>query len=309
MNTSFFIPLFCKILPLYMNIGLGYIATKVLDAHRDTIARIMFFLINPIIIFNGVLNVDINTSTMSLPILTFFISSFLCLLFYRLSENMWDDSSKNLVAYSAGSGNVGYFGLPVAILLFSDRSEGIYILCLLGIALYEGSVGYYVLARGSHPVSDCLKKILQLPSIYAFIAGLFINWLDVPIPKSFVEFMVHIKGTYAVLGMMIIGMGLAGLHHIKMDGKFIGMTFLAKFLGWPLVVLAVNLIDTLFFGFYTPQIHKALILISIVPVAVNTVIVASIMKSQPEKAASAVLFSTIFALIYVPIMVGLFIAN
>lgn len=307
MDTAFFFTLLAKILPLYMNIGLGYIAGKVLNACRESIGRIMFYMINPIIIFNGVLNVSLDASVLTLPLLTFGLGSLLCLFFYMLSKGLWEDSSKNLMAYSAGTGNAGYFGLPVALLTLSNEGEGIYVLLLLGMTLYENSLGYYIMAKGSLPANECMKKLIQLPAIYAFAAGLFLNYFNVPIPAFFSDFMGHIRGTYAVLGMMIIGLGLAALPHFNIDTRYVGMAFLAKFFAWPAAVLAINAIDIEFFGFYTPEIHKALLLIAIVPIGVNTTILATILNSKPEKAASAVLLSTFFALVYVPIMIAYFI--
>lgn len=307
MPTLIFFSLLGKILPLYLNIGLGYLAGKTIKTNRDTIGQLMFFIINPIIIFNGVLYVQLEPSVLTLPLVTYTVSSLLCLLFYKCSKNIWEDSSKNLVAYSAGTGNAGFFGLPLALLLFSDEAEGVYILLLLGITLYENTVGYYVLAKGTHPANECIKKVLKLPSLYAFAGALFLNYFKMPIPAIFTDFMVHIKGAYTVLGMMIIGLGLAGLPHFKLDNKFIGMTFLAKFFAWPIVVLTLNFLDTTFFGFYSQNIHNALMLISMVPIAVNTVIVASIFDAKPDKAATAILLSTLFALFYVPLMVAYFI--
>ena len=309
MSILFFSSLFGKIIPLYLNIALGFLAGKTVKTNRDTIGQLMFFIINPIVIFNGVLYVKIEPSVLSLPLVTYAISSLLCLLFYRCSRTMWDDSSKNLVAYSAGTGNAGFFGLPVALLLLSNQAEGIYILLLLGITLYENTVGYYVLAKGSHPANECIKKVFKLPSLYAFAAALFLNYFKVPIPEIFREFMVHIKGAYIVLGMMIIGLGLAGLPHFKLDKKFIGMTFLAKFFAWPLVVITLNFLDSKFFGFFTNDIHNALMLVAIVPIAVNTIIVASLFDAKPDKAATAILLSTLFALFYVPFMVAYFITG
>ena len=55
------------------------------------------------------------------------------------------------------------------------------------------------------------------------------------------------------------------------------------------------------------DIYRAFILLSIVPIAANTVIFATALDVHPDKVSSAVLFSTIFCLIYVPIvMVFLF---
>jgi hypothetical protein len=299
--------LFFKIVPLYMNILLGFLAGKLLDTSRDTIARMMFYMINPIVIFNGVLNTHLDTSVLSVPILTFFLGSGICLLFYRLSKNMWNDSSRNILAFSSGCGNSGYFGLPLALLLFNDQGEGVYIMAMLGITLYENSIGYYICAKGTHTPAECFQKLLKLPAIYAFILGLAINCMHIAVPGVFADFMSHIKGTYTVLGMMIIGLGLATLHNFRIDMKYISMAFFAKFIVWPSAVLLFCFLDRTYFHIYDSGTHNALILISIVPLAVNSVIVASLLKAQPEKAATAVLFSTLFALIYVPLMASYFI--
>lgn len=299
--------LLTKIIPLYMNIGLGIIAGRALNVNRETIAKIMFYLVNPIIIFNGVMNVTLNSSVLSLPILTFILSSGLCLIFFKMTKGIWNDSSRNLIAFSAGSGNTGYFGLPLALLLFNDEGEGIYILALLGITMYENSVGYYFIAHGTTTPVECFKKLLRLPGIYAFFGALVLNASGFEMAPVLLEFTSQVKGTYTVLGMMIVGLGLAGLTHFKVDKTFIGLSFLAKFLVWPLMMLALIGFDQTFLHIYTPVIHNALMLLSIVPLAVNTVIVATLMNSQPEKAATAVLLSTLFALVYVPLMVAWFI--
>lgn len=300
-----------KIIPLYMNILMGYVAGKLLDVNRETIARLMFYMINPIVVFNGVIHTHLDPSVLLLPFLTFAISAFLCLSFYEIAKSMWQDSSRNLLAFSAGTGNTGYFGLPMALLLFDDQGEGAYIMGLLGVTFYENTLGFYILSRkngdsGSQSALECFYKLFKLPTLYALLCGLLINMTEVPIPEIFNEFMQHIKGAYVVLGMMIIGLGLAGLKNFEIDFKFIGMSFLAKFAAWPIVVLLIIFAGKLV-GYENNYIYNALMLVSIVPLAVNTVIMASLMKSQPEKASTAVLASIIFALAYVPIMANYFI--
>ena len=56
---------------------------------------------------------------------------------------------------------------------------------------------------------------------------------------------------------------------------------------------------------YNNDIYGILILASIVPLAANTVTWATELKAHPEKAAIAVVISTIFALFYIPLIVGL----
>lgn len=301
-----FFNLTVKLIPLYLNILLGYIAGKKLQANQETIAKLMFYMISPIIIFNGVLYTQLDARILSLPVLTFAISCSLCILFYRFSRKIWTDASKNIMAFSAGSGATGYFGVPLAMMLFNPQTEGVYIMALLGVTLYDNSLGYYISAKGTYTAKECFYKLLRLPTLYAFVLGFLFNAFHISMPEIYRDFIGHIKGVYVVLGMMIIGLGLAGMTHFKLDAKFVGMTFLAKFLAWPLLVIGLVSIDRSFIGLYDPLIHQVLILISIVPLAVNTVIMASLIKCHPEKAAATVLLSTLFALFYIPMMTSLF---
>ena len=295
-----------KLLPLYVNIFLGYLAGKKLQVNQEAISNLLFYMIAPLMIFNGVMNTKLNQSIISLPVLTFFISSALCLIFYRLSLKIWSDPTKNLMAFSAGSGATGYFGLPIAMLIFDEQVQGIYIMALLGVTLYDNSVGYYINAKGVESTRECVKKVLTLPTLYAFLFGIAFNYLKVPMPEIYTDFIEPIRGVYIVLGMMVIGIGLAGMSQFKFDFKFIGMTFLAKFLVWPLLVLFLIEMDRSFIGAYDPFSHQVLILISIVPIAVNTVVMSSLTKCQPERTAATVMLSAVFALFYVPFMTTLF---
>ena len=283
-----------------------YIAGKKLQANQETISKLMFYMISPLIIFNGILHTKLSSTLLTLPFLTFTISCSLCVIFYRFSRKIWTDSSKNIMAFSAGSGATGYFGLPIAMMIFDQQTQGIYIMALLGVSLYDHSLGYYISVRGSYTPLQCLTKVLCLPTLYAFLLGFIFNIFQISLPDVYTEFMTPIKGVYVVLGMMIVGIGLAGLTQFKLDFKFVGMTFLAKFLVWPLLIFLIVALDRAFLGLYDPISHQALILISIVPLVVNTVIMASLMKSQPERAAATVLLSTLFALFYVPFMTSFF---
>ena len=106
----------------------------------------------------------------------------------------------------------------------------------------------------------------------------------------------------------IIGLGLSQATRQAWDTKFVSLSFLAKFLIWPGIVFIVLMIDTLYLHFYSSAIHQVLTILAFVPLAANTVVVASQLKAQPEKATIAVLISTIFALFLIPV-VATFYAN
>lgn len=302
-----FLEIFYKVIPLYFSILLGYIGGRFVRVKRADITRLVFYMLTPLIVFNGVLYTPLSVAVLTLPLATYVVSCLLALLFYWISSFIWKDNSKNILAYTAGSGNTGYFGLPLAIMLFDNVGEGIYIVGLMGLALYESTLGFYLLAKGRFRTKDSLIKVLTLPTVHAFILGIILNSLGVTFGTMFHDFMDQIKGAYTILGMMVIGLGIAALKTFRIDWKFIGVSFIAKFVAWPIAAFTIIALDRLVFGIFDPVMYQALLLLSIVPLSVNTVIVATLLDAQPNKAATSVMLSTLFAMFYVPLMVVLFI--
>jgi predicted permease len=58
-------------------------------------------------------------------------------------------------------------------------------------------------------------------------------------------------------------------------------------------------------GVYSDAVHKAIFLISITPIAANTVVIATMLDTSVKQAAGTVLLSTVVALVTIPIMVAI----
>lgn len=303
-----FTTILLKLIPLYLMIFLGYIGARKLDMQRETIAKLLIYIIAPAVIFYGAYTSKITLANLSLPLLAFIICSLIALIFLAIGTFVFKkDSTKNILAFTSGTGNTGYFGLPVTLALFGDTGFSTAVLCLLGFILYESSVGFFLVAKGNHTVKESLIKAVKLPAIYAFFLGLLLNYLHVNLGDIATTTIENFKGAYTLLGMMMIGMGLSTvkIHHI--DFKFISLAFLAKFIFWPIIMLGIIFFDKNFVQFYNQHIYNILILMSIVPLAANTVTYATALKVHPDKAAFAVIMSTLFALFYIPLMTSLFI--
>lgn len=297
-----FFTIFAKLVPFYIVILLGFIAGKYLNVKKEIIAPLLIYIIAPAVIFTGGYTIKISYGTLSLPILFFIISSCLSLLIFYLAGFIWKGATRNILALIAGTGNVGYFGLPVAISIFGNSSVGIVALILMGIYLFQNSIGFYLTSRFHYTTAESLKKVLKLPLLYAFFLGLIINALGIKLGRTYFEAFGNFRGAYSVLGMMIIGLGISDIKIYKFDKKFLGISFLTKFILWPLIILAVILFDRQFLNLYDSNIYKIMMLMAIVPFAADAVSYASLLKAEPEKTSLAVLLSTIFALFYIPLI-------
>jgi predicted permease len=281
------------------------VAARYLAVQKETIATLLIYIISPIVIFSGVVVAPQTIASITLPLLAYGISTLLCLSFYILGTRIWTGSEKNILAFSAGAGNVGYFGLPVIIALFGEQAFSYAVLFIFGLVLYECTLGYYITAKGRYSTRESLIKLVKLPTIYAFLLGAIINILHINIGGNIQEAVLSVRGAYSVLGMMLVGAGLASITKWQIDYVFTGFSFVAKFIAYPLLVCSIIYIDMQVLHVYSPTIYQVLILLSIVPLASNTVAFAVKLDVHPSKMAMSVFLSTMFAIVYIPIMISL----
>jgi Predicted permeases len=297
--------LLLKLLPLYVTVALGWIAGRFLEASGRHIAGIMLYIVTPSVVFSGVMAAPLSPEVILLPFLVFGTSSVLGLVQLKLAKKALSDGSANIIPLCVGSGNTGYFGVPVALLLFGEEGLGLYIVCMLGTTLFENSVGFYLAARGRYSIKDALWRVLKLPSVYAFLAAVVLNLAGIGIPDIFVPLFDNLRGAYSILGMMIIGMGITSFRGLAGNPRFTALAFFGKFVIWPLVAIVFWWVDSALLGIYEPAVHQAIFLISITPIAANTVVIATLLDASPRQAAGTTLLSTLFALGFIPVMIAI----
>ncbi|MCK2148689.1 AEC family transporter [Marinobacter alexandrii] len=297
--------LFFKLIPLYVTVALGWLAGRYLEASGKHIAGIMLYIVTPSVVFSGVMAAPLSPEVIFLPFLIFTMSCVLGVLQLKLAKRVITDGSASLIPLCVGSGNTGYFGVPVALLLFGEEGLGLYIVCMLGTTLFENSVGFYLAARGRHDLKSALWRVVKLPSVYAFLAAVLLNLSGIRIPDLFQPLFDNLRGAYSILGMMIIGMSITSFRGLAGNIRFTGLAFFGKFVVWPAVAVLFWWLDANLLGIYQPAVHQAIFLISVTPIAANTVVIATMLETSPRQAAGTVLLTTLFALAFIPVMISL----
>ncbi len=300
-----FLSLFFNLLPLYGLIGLGYFAGRYLHVDRQSLGNLAIFIFMPVVTFGFVSDIDFKPAYLVLPVLLFLILTIVTFTFLKIGEIVYGDKKANLLALCAGSGNVGYFGLPLALLFFENDVIAVYMFMILGGLVYEATIFYYLAARGAFDVRQSLIKLIKFPSLYAMIAGLSVNAMHIELPELFWTYWAYFKGCYVVVGMMIIGAALSRLEHFVFGGRFVSLVIAGKFILWPLLAYGSVLMDLHFLHWFGTDIHHLIMIMAIVPPAANTVAFAAQLNLEPEKAATTILLSTVFALFYIPLIIWL----
>lgn len=300
---------FLKIVSVLLSVIIGFLAGRWSKVDRDSIASLLFYFISPIVFFSIPCSTTLSFSSLSIALVTFLISTGLCCFAYKLFSTYWQDDTRNILAMSAGTGNSGYFMLPIAAALFDDYTLSIYMMAAIGVSLYESSVGYYICAKSITSTKESIIKVLKLPMLNAFALGCILSFSGITLPDFLDDFTYNMRSCFSILGMIMIGLGLSTVRKFEVDTQFTCAAFISKFLFFPAAVNIFILFDRYLLHWYDDNYYDALQLLSVAPMAANTIVIASIWKFNAEKVATTVLLSLMFALFYIPLMASLFIRD
>lgn len=281
----------------------GFLLGKKTDVEAYSVSKILVYVIAPIVIFFLVVSKDFNPKYLLFSLGSFLTCTLMSLMALKAPFNVWVGGTKNLFAFSAGTGNTGYFGLPVIIYCLGADAGLLAAFIILGATLYEFTVGYFVVSQGRHTRREGLARILKLPLIYSFALAFLLSYLNIKPSQSLVDSFSIFTGAYSVLGMMVIGITLSKVAFRELDWVFIVLANLWKFMVFPLI----GCIAIAVFGHYMSSLEKAVVIIMCcVPMAGNTVVIANELNVYPDKAAAAVMLSTLLSIIVIPLYLFVF---
>ncbi|WP_237385387.1 AEC family transporter [Xenorhabdus sp. Sc-CR9] len=297
-----FFEVMLRVLLLILITLIGFFIGKKLDLKTKDISSLLIYVISPVVIFISIIQSPSDLTYFSYSIASFLTASLAAFIAYSIGKTLWSCNKSNLFGFAGGTGNTGYFALPIAFAIFNPNQIAITIFIIIGINLYEFTVGYFITAKGHLTTKECLIKIIKLPIIYSAILGVLFKGSDITLNSILISTLENFKGAYSVLGMMVIGITLSSFYKIEIDWKFSFFSILWKHLIYPIVGMS--------FFYYIIQVPDDLLtviaLMLATPMAGNVVVIASNLNLHPEKAAFSVMLSTILSVITVPISIVMF---
>ncbi|GAB5387781.1 MAG: AEC family transporter [Alphaproteobacteria bacterium] len=294
-----------NMLPLYAIMLIGMLAGRRLQLDGKTLGNLALFVLVPAVMVRFVVDIELRAEYALLPLIVVGAEAMLALVTYQIAKRLYPDGRANLVTMCAVMGNTGYFGIPVVLMVFGPDWLGVYMFMLLGTIIFQATGGYYLAARGSFTAAESMRKLARFPFGYAIVAALAINLAGVELPESLDIWQAHVQGAFIIIGMLIIGIALPPVRELRFDPVFVGYSFVVKYLVWPAIMAGVIWLDVSQFHLFEPEIHWMLMIIAIMPPAANVPALAIHLDLLPDKAATVVMTSTLFALVYVPLVLWL----
>jgi len=295
------------LMPLVLLILLGWLIGKAQDIDLKSVSSVLIFAITPVVALISTAQMSFHGVLVLLPFITLSMAVLVGLTSFALGQRLLRNKDMGfLLPQATGSGNNGYYGLPLAMALFPAADQvGIYFLVMLGTTLYEITFGYYFVGRGHLTVKHAFQRAVKMPSIYAIVAGLLLSALHVHLAPGVLKLGEVARGCYVSVGMMLIGIALSKHKKLAWEWDFIGLTIFGKNLIWAVVVAAIVTFDNHVTKLFDASTHAMIAILAITPVGANTAAFAAQHNFKTQLAATVVFATTIISFVALPVIAPL----
>ncbi|MEQ6016087.1 AEC family transporter [Bacillus thuringiensis] len=291
------------ILPILILMLIGAILQRKFQFNLKQLSTLITYCLMPAAVFVNIYDISIETGlllqiiyylmlySLSLIIVSHFISKTLKL------EKGESAALKNSISLM----NSGNYGLPVSQLIFSHNPVGVSIQIFIVIFqnLLTYSYGIYNLLSATKTIGGIIQSFLRLPVFHALVLGVLFQSFKIQIPNSILLPLNQLANGFVAIALILLGAQLSNIT-LNFFHRVITWALIGRLLMGPLLALAVIYILNI-----DGIVAQSLFIASSFPTSRNTSTIAMEYQIEPELHAQIVLFSTIFSIITVTVVIYL----
>ena len=293
------------VVPVFAVMGLGVFIRKInwLTEEADkSLMRVCVNVLLPCLILDKSLGNPALSQPSNLllaPLLGYAVVAVGMLLAFwaRPLHGLRDAAAQRTFAVTVGMHNYGYVPLPLALLLFDQKTAGVLFLHIIGVEMAMWTLGVMVLSGGA---TRDWRKLLNAPLI-AIVLAITLNALgwNTQIPEVMTTGVHWLGGCAIPLALILIGAIMAdhlGEFHSANGWRVISTALLLRIGVLPLLFLILAKYLPM-----TTEHQRVLVLEAAMPTAVFPVVLAKLYQGDPATAMRAVLSTAVVSLVTIPL--------
>lgn len=291
------------IAPIFIMIGLGYVVQLKFKLDLSTLAKLNIYLLAPGFIFNRLYRTELDFALFGTVIGFLILFVFILFLVSQLLAKLLNmPKEKQTIFTNSGMFiNSGNYGIPVNDLVFQGDplAMSVQVLMLTFQNIFLFSYGIFSLNKNKEGKLRALTGYFRMPILYALIAGISFNVLDVNLPNVILVPTDYIANALVAFALTTLGAQVAVIK-VKSGMLDVYMSLLLRLLIGPIVAYLIIFVTGL-----EGTIAQALFIGSAMPTSVNSAIIAQEYSKYKDYASQVVLVSTLFSSITVSIVIYL----
>lgn len=280
------------VMPVFAIIGLGLVYARLRQTNLETITEYIIYFSAPCLAFTALLEKPILTEELLIiatgGVFTVLFCGALIFIYNKVT------GTKNPGIYlSAMFMNAGNMGLPLILFQYGQEGLARAVIWYITVAIIHFSFGVSI-AKGK----GGFKEMFKLPLVYAAALALFLSLNKIEVPSALLK--VTSTVGYSTIPLMLFALGCR-LATVKFSNvKLALVSTLARQGGGLVAILLFSyLIGARGLTF------KVMVVDAVMPSAVFNFILSERYKKQPEEVSSAIMLSTVLAIVLVPAIIYL----
>lgn len=290
----------------------GIIASRarvITAASKDVLARIIFYVTLPALLFTNFSKVDLTPELLSSSMQTLLLSLFVLLfmlLMGSLAAKLFGlrGSHESIFRLHSMLGNIIYLGLPLIATQFGREGLLYASLFVLVSNILMWTVGVAVVTPGSKfSLKSNLLKLFNINTI-SILSGFALFLLSIKLPPIILDSVGALGSTTTYLSMIYIGAMLYFADGRKMLGnRNVYLLSVNRLLVVPFMLIGIfALMNYLFPGLLRREVLNVVVMQAAMPCMVNVVIMVNILGKDDDIATANVFVSTILSVITLPLI-------
>lgn len=280
------------ILPVFVMVAVGHLAARFLPFDLKTLSRFGLYVLVPCMTFTAMARTTISAGEFEQIILFYTVVFVLmwavsALTARALRLDAINSSSFIISILFTNCVNVGF---PVLQLAYGSASVERALVYSILMQVFLQTVGIYLAAGSKANVRDALRRVAQMPGIYAMFLGLAVNAFHIDIPAPIFDPLKLIGDSIVPFLLIVLGMQLAS---VSLRGN-IGVSMVATVLRLGIAGL-ISLPLANAFGLQTVT-RQAMILENSMPTAIFGVALAQEFDTAPDLITAVILVSTLVSI-------------
>jgi malate permease and related proteins len=279
------------LLPIFLIAGAGFALARWLNASAAMLTHVVFYALLPCLAFRLLVTTvatgrQFGRMVLLAALVVLAMAAVGALLSLALRLNRTESSAFLLVVMFSNGGN---YGLPVVLFAFGEEALSYGTVFFLTGSVLMNSVGAFIAAAGQRSVRSALASVLKIPAIYGVAAAMIVLATGIAMPTPLLRPITMLSDAALPLMILVLGMHFERAAVPKRPA-LVAVAVCVSLLVAPLVALGL----TSLFG-VSGAARQAVVVLSSMPVAVVTTILALEFDTSPDFVTSAVFLSTILS--------------
>lgn len=288
------------ILPIFVLIGVGSGLDRIFRLDLRTLSKVNYYALVPALVFVKIVEADFSrfsaTNVLLFAVVHLLILFVLVWLLFSLP--LFRRHRAGLVCASLFT-NVGNYGLPLAIMAFSNALLGVHVLMLLLQNLAVATLGVWLLQPHGKSGLASVIDLFKVPLVHALLLGVVIQGFAIPLPQLVEVPIGYLSDALIPVALMTLGVQLTR-SRLTRNVLPIAIVLLIRLAVSPLLAWGLALAMGL-----DRSVAAVLIVATALPTAVNVYILSAEFERDEELTSQAVFWTTLVSALSLSVVLAL----